>query len=187
MKETRKRQRNAKTIIKKKKKSNPKGRSRESRSISDGLNKGILVISNTLGLALDHNLGSEDSIKPKGLNIGLLANGPLARPKGVLPAHVVPIVHVEGQHHHRHLQLEVPSPQPRHHQLRRRRRRAPLRREHLHDHCPLAPAAATRFRTEVRRGDAALRDAVAAVGALAAEAGPETRRHRVVISGGVVE
>jgi len=138
-----------------------------------------------MGLALDHNLGREDGVKPKGLNIGLLPNGPLARPKGVLPSHVVPIVHVEDQHHHRHLQLKVPPPQPRQHQLRLRRRRTPLRREHLHHHSPLAPAAATRFRSDVRRAYAALCDAVAAVGALAGEAGPEMGRHRVEISGGV--
>lgn len=166
---------------------NLEGGSREPRRRSDGRDEGDIVISRELGLTLDYNLWGVQRVKPKGLNIGLLPNGPLAQPKGVLPPHVVPIVHVEDQHHHRHLQLEVPPPQPRQHQLRLRRRRTPLRREHLHHHSPLAPAAAaaTRFRSYVRRANSALSDAVATVGALSGEAGPEMRRHRVEISGGV--
>jgi len=153
---------------------NLKGRSREPRRRGDGRDEGGIVISSELGLTLDHNLWGVQSVKPKDLNIGLLPNGPLARPKGVLPAHVVPVVHVEGEQHHRHRQLEVAPPQPRQHQVRRRRRRASLRREHLHQHWSILNS---RQRLLLLLLEATV-DVTASGGVLVAEAGPETRRHR---------
>jgi len=146
--------------------------SREPRCRGDGRHKGGIVISTELGLTLDHNLWGVQRVKPKGLNIGLLSNGPLARPKRVLPAHVVPVVHVVGQQHHRHRQLEVAPPQSREHQVRRRRRRASLRREHLRQHRPLIHRHQRLLQTR-----AATVAMTATGGVLVAEAGPETRRH----------
>ena len=149
--------------------------SREPRRRCNGTDEGILVISNALGLALDHDLRGVDGVKPKGLNVGLLSHGPLAGPKWVLPAHIVPVVHVECQQHHRHRQLEVPPPQPRQHQVRRRRRPAPLRREHLHQHGPRGPTAVLPRGSVVAGG-------TGAVMVLAEAWCPEcARRHRVRI------
>lgn len=100
----------------------------------DGWEQSLLIIGNAVGLALDHNQGSEQGIELQGLNIGLLPDGPLSRPKRVFPAHMVPVVHVVRQYHHRPAQLEIPPPQPRKQQLRLRRRLATLRREQLHHH-----------------------------------------------------
>lgn len=130
-------------------------------------------------LALNHDLRSEHSIKPKRLDVGFLPDGPLARTVRVLPAHVIPIIDVKGQNHHRHLQLKIASAQPRHHELRRRRRRATLRREQLDEH---RTAALHLLRRQIRRRGALVKgigaSAVIAAAAALPEAGEETGRHR---------
>lgn len=135
--------------IKKNPNTNLERRSRESRCRGDAGENSILVIAKTMGRALDHNLRREHGVLLQGLHIGLLPDRPLARPKRILPPHVIPVVHVVRQHHHRRFQVEVAPPQPRHHQLRRGRGGAALGGEELHHHGTSPPKL---LRRHVRRG-----------------------------------
>lgn len=143
----------------------------------NGVQDSIFFIGKAMGSALNHDLRREESIKLQGLDVGLLADSPLAGSEWVLPPHIIPVIHMVSQQDHRHLKLEITPAYPREQQLRFGGGGAPLWREQLHHHRPAPPLL---LRRGTFLGILVLRrhgGGGGGGGGAFVEAGEETRRH----------